>query len=1136
MRRRINILQANLLSVQHYKLQFITTTSSSTAPTQSTSSNDTQRTQWTAVSESSTTPSFSSEGYQFSLSPNTTTTPTNNNNTLYHSSISTSKSSNTHLYISLYQCPTRDGEYTLAGSTVVPVDATPSSLPVSLFKTKHHTHPSELFASLCTIVQDATVDAAFRKHLGKKKSLLRDYEFHTAMFACDRLTHIAALSTELNRLATLYEIPNNSTTTHVLYKAVKDCVHQARIRLADLFATFVKKKSKKLIKTMVKKRAAVVAAANKQKKKANTQAKAKKKTTNGTAQSAAIPSYSIDTHGGELFIQISKVVRPSYSELLAKEASGAGLLNDLQESYQIEEEDATVGETKKQGGGRVFVVFHGIKPSALVDERVRMEGRVLTTAQDSLVRTKFKISKGKGYDKYLDRLSRVLARVETSSTSHSTNTTSGGTSSLDTTGCFLSIPYDEYDNHNDTILRLDVMNAKDAADPWPSRGGVSIPIRRLMPDIQYDLSIDGVDENSDIGGGATCSNPVDSMSISVMLTQTKEERLNHGQNNRGTIRPEMIQLHLSKLLHCSSLYNYSRIIGVVSLLTKTQIRQFRQYKRKNTMGGGDADQPPFKRIQANALLGSTNGHQTTTAHSLLHQKYPVKCEELNDMRATSIVHTAWANGSATTSPPSPSPSPSAAEKTRLDWTTTLSFPLNSGNNVDYACIEIYCDEFTEPRRSSSSMNAAHENGIVPSVSLGHFMLDLSVLQNRTDGSTVVLPAATIVLDQPLNDPSISTLEIETYGRRWCGESYGAVSPKYMNPAAILTAATRSMSIHSVKNRNGESGKSGKSGETGDAASVAVKQTHRNHENNNNSVTTTIDAINTDAMDPLPPKKQSLYAFQSEETLDDEPSATPSSFPTNIDAATTQAVVAMQARARGCQARERVVGLLMVDRRVRTLKKRASLELSGLEDIKELSLKFQDSEKKLKKSILVRNECMKKMKEAEKERVLALEMMEEMQTNLDDATFQMKQAEERLKSAEDTIIGCDEMLVDKDKKVSKLETELKILKDNNYASPSRRSPPLLRGTGGGGGAGNNNSTAQPTPLEKELEEKNILVERLSAKLEHSEYIIQQMIQANAGAANNNGGFGGARGGRVPQVRGRGGGKLRRRRYELADDDY
>ena len=163
MRRRINILQANLLSVQHYKLQFITTTSSSTCPPQSTSSNDTQRTQWTEVSESSTTPSFSSEGYQFSLSPNTTTTTTttSNNNTLYHSSVPTSNSSNTHLYISLYQCPTRDGEYTLTGSTFVPVDVTPSTLPVSLFKTKHHTHPSELFVSLRTIVQDATVDAAF---------------------------------------------------------------------------------------------------------------------------------------------------------------------------------------------------------------------------------------------------------------------------------------------------------------------------------------------------------------------------------------------------------------------------------------------------------------------------------------------------------------------------------------------------------------------------------------------------------------------------------------------------------------------------------------------------------------------------------------------------------------------------------------------------------------------------------------------------------------------------------------------------------------------------------------------------------------------------------------------------------------
>ena len=66
------------------------------------------------------------------------------------------------------------------------------------------------------------------------------------------------------------------------------------------------------------------------------------------------------------------------------------------------------------------------------------------------------------------------------------------------------------------------------------------------------------------------------------------------------------------------------------------------------------------------------------------------------------------------------------------------------------------------------------------------------------------------------------------------------------------------------------------------------------------------------------------------------------------------------------------------------------------------------------------------------------------------------------------------------------------------------------------------------LKSELDAKNIQVERLSAKLEHSEYIIQQMIQANAG------GGGGGRGQRVPQVRGRGTKSNRRQRFEAVDD--
>ena len=125
-----------------------------------------------------------------------------------------------------------------------------------------------------------------------------------------------------------------------------------------------------------------------------------------------------------------------------------------------------------------------------------------------------------------------------------------------------------------------------------------------------------------------------------------------------------------------------------------------------------------------------------------------------------------------------------------------------------------------------------------------------------------------------------------------------------------------------------------------------------------------------------------------------------------------------------------------------------------------------------------------------------------------------------------------MLVERDKKVARLEAEVRSLK---YDTTSKRSPPLKRGQGGGGGAGTLSSTNQkPSELEQELETKKIQIERLSAKLEQSEEIINRTIQASAG-----GGGGGGRGEQVPHTMRGGRGKGRRgggRRYmnsEYAD---
>ena len=57
------------------------------------------------------------------------------------------------------------------------------------------------------------------------------------------------------------------------------------------------------------------------------------------------------------------------------------------------------------------------------------------------------------------------------------------------------------------------MDDSDREDLWPSRGGVSVPLRRLLPDVQYDLIVT-FKKNSQI----------DRISLSILLTQTKEER------------------------------------------------------------------------------------------------------------------------------------------------------------------------------------------------------------------------------------------------------------------------------------------------------------------------------------------------------------------------------------------------------------------------------------------------------------------------------------------------------------------------------------------------------------------------------------------------------------------------------------
>ena len=228
------------------------------------------------------------------------------------------------------------------------------------------------------------------------------------------------------------------------------------------------------------------------------------------------------------------------------------------------------------------------------------------------------------------------------------------------------------------------------------------------------------------------------------------------------------------------------------------------------------------------------------------------------------------------------------------------------------------------------------------------------------------------------------------------------------------------------------------------------------------------------------------------------------------------VVALQARARGHSARQKMVSELIQDRRQQRLQKRASRNLRGkLTNVAALGDELLRQQDALAVCARERDAARRKMRGVEKR-------CHDMEEELDDARQAAARAEERfehiegkLHAAEATLAGCDEMLVEKDKKMAMLESQLSEMQANHRAgldrgSP-RRSPLLRRGTGMGGGVGRpsppNAAAVTVAAVQRELDNKKIEVERLSAKLEQSEQIINQLIQANSG-----GGGGGGRSGK------------------------
>ena len=121
------------------------------------------------------------------------------------------------------------------------------------------------------------------------------------------------------------------------------------------------------------------------------------------------------------------------------------------------------------------------------------------------------------------------------------------------------------------------------------------------------------------------------------------------------------------------------------------------------------------------------------------------------------------------------------------------------------------------------------------------------MKTRTDGGVISISSLNnIVLDQPINDAVLSSLKLTAYGRMWCGESYGAVVPKYMNPAYVMkcrrSSKTSSTSEKKMNHTNNNSNSSNIVNEEGSRPS-SVEEAIRQEKHRVSSSTKNINAFN-----------------------------------------------------------------------------------------------------------------------------------------------------------------------------------------------------------------------------------------------------------------------------------------------------
>lgn len=968
-----------------------------------------------------------------------------------------------------------------------------------LLSTIDKNSPSSSFTSACISSGTKRAAEVFLKFCGKKKKVLFDFQICRDVIAADQLAG-SSQRTELLRILKLYKDTSLSgrkrskkkTTSkkvdeveidltrnpaeklpsdlRALWLLVRNEFSDAFDRMRVLHQKFIKKKAKRLIKEIDKKGAQTLV--------------------------VKVGSISIDLAREEPK-PLSNV--PSLANL-----STDGMDCNTYQEEKLNASSAGIDEKVpdlNQDGREAFILVHGLQlfsegqidvsPANLDNTLLRLESRVISKSIDE------KLIVG-------DMASHEDAfNIFQSATHESVFLPGYGSRSPCSTMLAVMLPDAVEGDENQTAwrLRCDVMpiepNCKDRTSARSSIGSFSIPIHAFVPDQQQNIAIEMPLKVKDR------TEPVSGLLyVSIVVACSTRDRIAHVRANRVSKRPELVQLHLMSLRGPKENFPVfgNRLLAAVSLMDPKQLREFRAANRAKPAPDeitDDSISKCFSKISSVDLVSPEfkfSIDKPRGAYGPCRLTSSIFCNNCHSTLTTGSV-------------------PATDDEAILSWSSSVFFPVTRDQrDARVACVELYGCE--RPKHT-----AAVRQDAMPFKYLGYVSFDLAPARARSDGGVVELMPQLIIPHGPYtsaaqqsgSNTDLSSVEITALGRQWSGESYGLISPNLLNPLQNLESMWRRRPSLRTPLHTPKSGVSSRASTP--LTTSPTESTHKQHSPSKY-------AVIEEELAPVP-RLELPEEFKDEDCLerdsfgqlksseitapDDRSVSGGGSEMQKISESTINGVVALQARARGSTARRKMLSVLMADRRKQKLQRRASEGLRGkMGDVEALGEELLRQQDALAVCVRERDIARRKLRGANAK-------CKNMEADLEEARQSTLRAEERfehmeakLQAAEATLIGCDEMLVEKDKKMAMLESQLSEMKAQQRAGLDRgsnqRSPHLRRGMGLGGGVGKL-SPPSVASLQKELESKNIEAERLSAKLEQSERIIKQLIQANSSHHEN-----------------------------------